>query len=108
MLGENGSPKTLLTTKSPTKFSSTDWSTLALAELPRIAIVHARASPIIKADAVAVVRRGLRSEFCPARLPTLPKTRRYAVCAAARNGLLITGLTAVTPSRTTRMPPPRT
>ena len=47
----------------------------ALAESPRIAIVQARASPIISADAVAVVRRGLRSEFWPARLPTVPNTR---------------------------------
>ncbi len=82
MLGENGSPNTLLTTKSPMKFSSIAWSTLALAESPRIAIVQPRASPIIRAEAVAVVRRGLRSEFCPARLPTLPKIRRYAAWAA--------------------------
>ena len=70
--------------------------------------MHARASPIISAEAVAVVRRGLRSEFWPARLPTVPKTRPYAACASARNGRLITGLTAVTPSSTTRMPRPST
>ena len=66
---ENGRPKTLLTTKSPTKFSSTPRRRVALAELPTIAIVQASASPIISAEAVAVVRRGLRREFWPARLP---------------------------------------
>ena len=71
----NSPPKTLLTTKSPTKFSSTDLSTDAFAESPMIAIVQARVSPIISAEAVAVVRRGLRSEFWPARLPTVPKSR---------------------------------
>ena len=70
--------------------------------------MHARASPIISADAVAVVRRGLRREFWPARFPTVPNTRRYVAWAAARNGRLITGLTAVTPSSTTRIPRPST
>ena len=41
-----------------------------------IAIAQARVRPIMSAEAVAVVRRGLRSEFCPARVPTDPKTRR--------------------------------
>ena len=68
--------------------------------------MHASARPIISADAVAVVRRGLRSEFWPARLPTVPNTRRYVAAPAARNGRLITGLTAVTPSSTTRIPRP--
>ena len=54
------------------------------------------------------MRLGLRSEFWPARLPTLPKTRRYVAWAAARNGRLITGLTAVTPRSTTRIPRPST
>ena len=57
------------------KFSATDLSTLAFAESPTIAIVQARVRPIISAEAVAVVRRGLRSEFWPARLPMLPNPR---------------------------------
>ena len=73
---ENGIPMTLETTRSPWKFSSIVASTLALADDPRIDIVVTSASPIISADAVAAVRRGLRSEFCPARLPTVPYTRR--------------------------------
>ena len=89
MVAENGSPKALLTTKSPTKFSSTAWSTDAFDEAPRIATVNASASPIISAEAVAAVRRGLRSEFWPARLPTGPKTRRFAAAASLRNGRLI-------------------
>ena len=100
-------PITLLTTKSPTKLSATDLSTLAFAESPTIAIVQASASPIISAEAVAVVRRGLRSEFWPARLPTRaedPRVRRRG--PAPGTGLLITGLIAATPSRIARMPPP--
>ena len=46
----------------------------ALAEEPMIAIAQARVRPIIRAEAVAAVRRGLRSEFCPARLPIEPNT----------------------------------
>ena len=52
--------------KSPMKFSSTCLSTDDLADEPRIATVKARVRPIISAEAVAVVRRGLRSEFWPA------------------------------------------
>jgi hypothetical protein len=74
--GENGTPITLETTRSAKKLSSIVLSTLSLADDPRIDIVVTRASPIISADAVADVRRGLRSEFWPARLPTVPNRRR--------------------------------
>ena len=69
--GEKPVPITLLTTKSPTKFSATDLSTLALAESPTIAIVQASARPIIRADAVAggtarVAQRVLAGEVADA------------------------------------------
>ena len=66
----------LLITMSPRKFFAMLASTLALAEDPAMDIVVTRVRPIIRADAVAAVRRGLRSEFCPASVPTAPKTRR--------------------------------
>ena len=39
---------------------------VSLPEAPRIATAQARASPIIRAEAVAAVRRGLRRAFSPA------------------------------------------
>ena len=103
---ENGCPKTLLTMKSPTKLSAIDLSTLDFAESPTMDIVQARVRPIISADAVAVVRRGLRREFWPARLPTEPKNRAKVTCATTRKGRLITGLAAETPSRMPSTPAP--
>ncbi len=88
------------------KFSSIVLSTLAFADAPMIDIVHASASPIISADAVAVVRRGLRRAFWPARLPTARKTPAYAHRASASSGRQTSGAAAVTPSRTARIPPP--
>ena len=61
---------------SPTNVSLIVWSTLALAEAPAMDIVVTRVRPIIRAEAVAAVRRGLRSEFWPASTPMLPNTRR--------------------------------
>ena len=57
--------------------------------------MKARVSPIISADAVAVVRRGLRSEFWPASCPIGPNSRASAAPVARRNGRPITGLAAV-------------
>ena len=51
-------------------------STLAVADWPSTDISATRVSPIISALAVAAVRRGLRSEFCAASTPTVPKARR--------------------------------
>ena len=88
------------------KFSSTVLSTEALAEAPRIATVKARVRPIISAEAVAVVRRGLRREFWPASRPIGPNSRASAAPVARRNGRPITGLAAVTPSSTASTPAP--
>ena len=52
-------------------------SMLALADCPNTAIIETRVRPIIRAEAVAAVRRGLRRAFCSARTPTAPKARRY-------------------------------
>ena len=68
--------------------------------------MKARVSPIISADAVAVVRRGLRSEFWPASCPIGPNSFASAAPVARRNGRPITGLAAVTPSSTASTPAP--
>ncbi len=51
-------------------------SRLALAEAPSTAIIVTSETPIIRAEAVAAVRRGLRRVFCSAIRPTAPKPRR--------------------------------
>ena len=84
MLEEKAPWKMLLTTKSPTKVSSICLSTVALAEAPTIAIVQARVSPIMRAEAVAAVRRGLRREFWPARLPIDPNQRAKSARVSSR------------------------
>ncbi|CAB4710572.1 unannotated protein [freshwater metagenome] len=55
---------------------------------------------------MAVVRRGLRREFWPARTPTVPKVRAYADRASSSSGRLSTGLAAETPSRMASTPAP--
>ena len=104
--GEKRSPTTLETTRSPWKLSAIVLSMLAFDDEPTMAIVVTRARPIISADAVAAVRRGLRRAFSPANRPTVPKAREYTTLIVARNGRPITGLATAAPSRATRMPPP--
>ena len=53
-----------------------DLSTLAFAEAPNTDIMATRVRPIINAEAVAAVRRGLRVAFCSAIRPMEPKSRR--------------------------------
>jgi hypothetical protein len=45
-------------------------------DAPKIDIVVTSAKPIISAEAVAAVRRGLRRAFCAANRPTVPKMVR--------------------------------
>ncbi len=73
---EKAWPTALDTTKSATMSSASVWSRLALADAPSTDIIVTRATPIISADAVAAVRRGLRRAFCSAIRPTAPKERR--------------------------------
>ena len=76
MSGEKGWPMTLLMMYCDVTTRSMVDCVLAEALAPNTAISDISASPIIRALAVAAVRRGLRSEFSVARLPTSPKTRR--------------------------------
>ncbi len=52
------------------------WSRLAFAEAPSTDIIVTSETPIISAEAVAAVRRGLRRAFCSAISPTAPNPRR--------------------------------
>ena len=76
MLVENGVPTTLETTNCDVRLRLTAASVLAVADWPSTAISETSVSPIIRALAVAAVRRGLRREFCAASVPTVPKARR--------------------------------
>ncbi len=74
--------------------------------LPAITVMPViRVRPIISAEAVAAVRRGLRTEFWRASLPETPKTRRTGA-AAAISGRDSSGVRTNTPmiSRTAPRP----
>ncbi len=75
-LGENGVPTALDRMNCEVRVFSMAWSVLAFAERPRIDMRATRVRPIMRALAVAAVRRGLRIEFCAASCPTVPKARR--------------------------------
>ena len=51
-------------------------SMLAFADCPTTAIIETSVRPIISAEAVAAVRRGLRTAFCSAITPTAPNALR--------------------------------
>ena len=85
---------------------STSSSTLDFVDWPSTAIVVTRARPIISADAVAAVRRGLRRAFSLASRPTVPNTRGYPPAIAVTMGLPMTGLSSATPMKTASTPPP--
>jgi len=59
--GENGCPIAFETTRSAAKLVAMILSMLAFDDWPSTDMVATNASPIISADAVAAVRRGLRS-----------------------------------------------
>lgn len=79
---------------------------IACWRLPAITVMPVmRVRPIISADAVAAVRRGLRTEFWRASLPEIPKIRRTGA-AAAISGRDSSGVRMNTPmiSRTAPIP----
>ena len=73
---EKAWPTAFETTKSATMSSARVLSRLAFADAPSTDIIVTRATPIISAEAVAAVRRGLRRAFCSAIRPTAPNARR--------------------------------
>ena len=79
------------TRKSLLKASSTTLSLVALREEASTPTAETTARPIISAEAVAPVRRGLRSAFSPARRPAVPKTRPKTDRHATSTGLPSTG-----------------
>ncbi len=80
------------TRKSAANWSSTRSSLVALREAARVPTAATSASPIISAEAVAPVRRGLRSAFSPASRPVVPKTLPKTARHATSSGWPSTGL----------------
>ena len=74
--GENAWPTTLDTMNCEVSVSPIASSVLAEADEPKIDIIAISARPIIRALAVAAVRRGLRRAFWAAIAPTVPNSRR--------------------------------
>ena len=85
-------------TRSPRNSLSKEWLTDHLPEAANTVIPPTSATPIISADAVAAVRRGLRSGVLPGQLPA---DRRSAGAARAprtrTTGRASTGLSVATP-----------
>src|SRR5918996_894469 len=77
----------------------------ALAEAPKTATNTTRPRPIISADAVAAVRRGLRIAFSRASLPGTPSARTGTPIVAA-TGLAISGVSIAMPMNVNATPAP--
>ena len=81
-------------------------STLAVAdfetEAPNTAMAETRAMPIMSAEAVWAVRRGLRIEFNRPSFPAAPNARASGRPIAADNGRATAGASMATPKRTSR------
>ena len=70
------------------------------AEAANTVISETRATPIISADAVADVRRGLRIAFSRASVPAMPRTRGSGAPTTRVNRRAMTGPSNVTPRNT--------
>ena len=86
------------------------WSTLlaieARAEAPNTVMNTTRPTPIIRADAVADVRLGLRVAFSRAMVPVMPRRRGSGAPSRRLTGRAPTGPSTPTPRNTTAAPMP--
>ena len=103
--GTVGWPPSLIT-RSPRSSSCTTPATEAVADDASTDTVPTRASPIIRALAVAAVRRGLRRPLRRASRPTAPPAN--GAVSTQRTGLDTAGLAAATPRKTATRPAPST
>jgi hypothetical protein len=86
------------------------WSTLLVAdfdsEAPNTDIAATRARPIMRAEAVWAVRRGLRIEFSRPSLPGSPRSRASGRPITPASGRAIAGESMVTPTKMPDAPAP--
>ena len=92
------------TMRSAVKALSRALFTVVLMDWMRMAKVTMSPTPIISAEAVAAVRRGLRMAFSPASLPV--KAKRTGAPMMRLMGLANSGPTTITPRNTMAMPRP--
>ena len=81
-------------------------SVLAEAEAPKMETIVISARPIIRALAVAPVRRGLRSAFWLASRPTIPLVREKIAPKKRSTGWPRNALISETPMKTSSTPAP--
>ncbi len=84
-------------TRSPRNSLSKEWLTDHLPEAANTVIPPTSATPIISADAVAAVRRGLRMAFSRASCPRAPVSRGSTSPRTRTTGRASTGLRVATP-----------
>ncbi len=85
---------------------STDLLIDALIDALITLTVVTKAKPIMRAAAVAAVRRGLRIAFCCASRPGVPNTFGNSPPSTRTTGVLITGASIAMPRNTAAAPPP--
>ena len=96
--GENGKNPLGAITKSALVCSSIAVAKVCFADSPKIAMRVTKARPIISADAVDAVRRGLRAAFWAANLPVILRLGAIKMRAAGRANR---GLSMATPKKMT-------
>ncbi len=104
-----GGPKpldSLCTTKSAANPRSTSAVTDSVAEAANTVMKATSATPMMRAEAVAEVRLGLRAAFSVASLPVTPLSRGRPAPIARMLGLASTGPTMMAPTMMSRAPRP--
>ena len=79
-------------------------STLPEADAPNTVIIDTSAMPIMRADAVAAVRRGLRRLFSAASCATMPERGRATAAIERTTGRASTGVAEIVPNSMSTMP----
>ena len=75
-------------------------------DAPKTAMADTRAMPIMRAEAVWAVRRGLRMEFSRPNLPGAPRTAANGRPMALERGRATAGASMAAPTKTTAAPAP--
>ena len=99
-------PHAVSTTQSLRTELSTDALIDALVDAANTVMNATRPTPIISADAVAALRRGLRAAFSRATVPAIPRRRGSGAPSTLVNGRASTGPSTATPTNTSSAPRP--
>ena len=97
-------PHAVSTIQSARTELSTDLAMDVFVDAANTVMNATRPMPIINADAVAEVRRGLRVAFSRAIVPAIPRKRGSGEPISRANGRAMTGPSTATPTNTARAP----